>query len=413
MIFINWLKRHEKYRKVLLKWSVLGVLVGILGGLLGVGFHYILHFVTDLRMEHKWIMLLLPLGGLATVWIYNSMNLRNNRGTNEIMDSVAKDDYYLSSKIAPAIFFSTVMTHLFGGSAGREGAALQLGGSTGAILSRLLKLNNDDRRVMTMAGMSAVFAGLFGTPMTATLFVMEFIWVGSIFSPALLPCYVSALTATLLGQFLGVYAETAVIADVALTLPVIGRIVVLAIALGLLGIVLCTTLSYCEHFSENALKNPRIRILLGSVILITMTTLVGDFRYNGAGMEMALTAIEGNANWYDFAMKLLFTSITLAAGFRGGEIVPTFCIGATFGCVLGSLLGLDPGYAAALGLVALFCSATNAPFASIMLSIEMFGGANLQAFALVCVFSFVISGNWTLYASQIIEFSKSRLTRRS
>ena len=140
-----------------------------------------------------------------------------------------------------------------------------------------------------------------------------------------------------------------------------------------------------------------------------MTLIVGDHRYNGAGMDMALKAVGGDANWYDFLMKMLFTAVTLSAGFKGGEIVPTFCIGATFGCVLGGLLGLDPGMAGALGLVGLFCCATNSPFASILLSIEMFGSTNLYLFALVCVICFVLSGNSGLYASQIIQFGKANI----
>lgn len=143
-----------------------------------------------------------------------------------------------------------------------------------------------------------------------------------------------------------------------------------------------------------------------------LTLLVGDQRFNGAGMDMALAAVEGTADWYSFLLKMLFTAVTLAAGFKGGEIVPTFCIGATFGCLLGGLLGLEPGLAGALGLVGLFCRATNSPIASIILSIEMFGSTNVYLFALTCVIAFVISGNWGLYSSQIIQFSKSRFVKR-
>lgn len=135
-------------------------------------------------------------------------------------------------------------------------------------------------------------------------------------------------------------------------------------------------------------------------------------RFNGAGMDMALTAVAGNADWYSFAMKMLFTAVTLAAGFKGGEIVPTFCIGATFGCVVGGLLGMDPGFAAALGLIGLFCCATNSPLASIVLSIEMFGGTNVYLFAFVCVICFVLSGNSGLYASQILQFTKAELVQK-
>jgi H+/Cl- antiporter ClcA len=148
---------------------------------------------------------------------------------------------------------------------------------------------------------------------------------------------------------------------------------------------------------------------VGGVIVMVMTLIVGDHRFNGAGMDMALKAVEGETDWYNFLLKMLFTAVTLAAGFKGGEIVPTFCVGATFGCLLGGFLGLDAGICGALGLIGLFCCATNSPIASIILSIEMFGGTNLYLFALVCVICFVLSGNSGLYASQIIQFNKADL----
>ena len=152
---------------------------------------------------------------------------------------------------------------------------------------------------------------------------------------------------------------------------------------------------------------PWIRIAVGGIIIAAMTYLVGDHRFNGAGMDMALEAVQGHADWYSFLLKMLFTAVTLAAGFKGGEIVPTFCIGATFGCVVGGMLGLDAGLCGALGLIGLFCCATNSPIASIVLSIEMFGGANLHLFALICVICFVLSGNTGLYASQVNQFDKA------
>jgi H+/Cl- antiporter ClcA len=161
------------------------------------------------------------------------------------------------------------------------------------------------------------------------------------------------------------------------------------------------------------LPNAWLRIVIGGALVMCITLLMGDHRYNGAGMDMALLAVEGQTDWYDFLMKLLFTAVTLAAGFKGGEIVPTFCIGATFGCLLGGFLGLDAGICGALGLVGLFCCATNSPIASLILSIEMFGASNLYAFALVCVIAYVISGNWGLYSSQVIRFSKARLVRKN
>ena len=170
---------------------------------------------------------------------------------------------------------------------------------------------------------------------------------------------------------------------------------------------MCTVFHKAEHLAAHHLPNPFVRIAAGGVLITVMTLLVGDHRFNGAGMDMALKAVEGDADWYSFVLKMLFTAVTLAAGFKGGEIVPTFCIGATFGCVLGGLLGLDAGMAAAMGLVGLFCSATNSPFASIMLSVEMFGGTNIHLFAFMCVICFVLSGNYGLYGSQVLKYNKA------
>ena len=412
MNVLEKLHHPEKYWKILLKWSLLGVLMGGIGGALGAGFHHALHFVTHFRSEHMWIVFLLPAAGLLSVGVYHLFKLRSNRGTNEIIDAVLNGES-LNPLIAPAIFLAASITHLFGGSAGREGAALQLGGSVASKLGKLLRLNENECTVLTMAGMSAVFAGLFGTPLTATFFCMEFASVGTIFSPALLPCYLAAFMASRVSASLGVHAEVFLLNEtVPFTFTVNWQVLLLAVLVGVLGIAMCYVFHEAEHIAAKKLPNPWVRIAAGGGIIAVLTLLVGDHRYNGAGMDMALKAMAGEVDWYDFLLKMVFTAVTLSAGFKGGEIVPTFCIGATFGCLLGSLVGLEPGIAAALGLVGLFCCVTNSPFASIMLSIEMFGSANMYLFAFVCVIAFVISGNWSLYGSQIIEFSKSRLVRR-
>ena len=380
--------------------------MGAFGGLLGAGFHHTLHFVTHLRNEHHWLIFLLPVGGLLTVGLYKLFKLQANRGTNEIIDA-ALDGHHLNPLIAPGIFLATAMTHLFGGSAGREGAALQLGGSVASLLGRIFRLKEDGRKVLIMAGMSAVFAGLFGTPLTACLFTMVFESVGTIFSPALLPCYLAAYLASRIAGLLGVHAEVFPLdSATVLTLSNFWRFALLAISISLLGIVMCWVFHKAEHTAHKLLPNRWLRITAGGILIVVMTLLVGDHRFNGAGMDMALAAVAGQTDWYNFLLKMVFTAITLAAGFKGGEIVPTFCIGATFGCLLGGILGLDPGLAAALGLVGLFCCATNSPFASIVLSIEMFGGSNIYLFALVCVICSVLSGTSGLYASQVLQSAK-------
>ena len=409
-MIVNWrekLHNSENYVKIFLKFGILGIVLGCMGGIVGAVFHHALHFVTHVRAENPWLIFLLPLAGLATVAVYHLPQLKKNRGTNEIIDAVLEGKH-VSPLVAPAIFLSTAITHLFGGSAGREGAALQIGGSMASVLSKGLKLQGHERRVIIMAGMSAVFAGLFGTPLTAMLFCMEFETVGTLFSPALLPCFLAAYTATRISGLLGVHAETYLLETaVQLDLAALGRFAVLAVLIALLGIAMCWLFHNAEHFAKHHLPNPWIRIALGGAVVMGMTLLAGDHRFNGAGMDMALAAVAGQTDWYSFLVKMLFTAVTLAAGFKGGEIVPTFCIGATFGCLLGGFLGLEAGTAAAVGLVGLFCCVTNSPLASIVLSIEMFGGANLYLFSFVCAICFVLSGNSGLYASQIFLFNKS------
>ena len=407
MPLLDKLHHPERYVKAFLKWTLLATLMGILGGLLGAGFHHVLHFVTELRSEHTWLIFLLPVGGLMTVGLYRLLRLRSNRGTNEIIEATL-DGNYVNPLVAPGIFLATTMTHLFGGSAGREGAALQLGGSVASMLGKTLRLEKNDRKVLIMSGMSAVFAGLFGTPLTACLFTMEFESVGTIFSPALLPCFFAAFVASQLSSALGVHAEIFPLdTATALSFSNIWKFALLAVTISMLGIFMCWLFHKAEHYAHKWIPNAWLRISIGGIVVMGLSLLVGDHRFNGAGMDMALAAVGGSADWYSFALKMLFTAVTLAAGFKGGEIVPTFCIGATFGCLLGGFLGLDPGMAAALGLVGLFCCATNSPLASIILSIEMFGSANLYLFALICVICFVLSGCSGLYASQIIQFSQA------
>ena len=397
----------KPYIITFLKWGLFGLLMGAWGGLLGAGFHHLLHFVTHLRQEHTWLIFLLPVAGLLSVGIYTVFRQRSNRGTNEIIDAILTGGD-VSAYVSPTIILASTVTHLFGGSAGREGAALQIGASNATLISRGLRLESRDRRVLIMSGMSAVFAGLFGTPLTATLFCMEFVSVGTLFSPSLLPCYVAAFTASKVSGLLGVHAEGLLLETVtAVTLGNVWRFVILAVLVSLVGILMCWLFHKAEHMAQHHIKNPWLRIVIGGAVIMGLTLLVGDQRYNGAGMDMALGAVEGSAQWFDFLLKMLFTAITLAAGFKGGEIVPTFCIGATFGCVVGGLLGLDPGICGALGLIGLFCCATNSPFASIVLSIEMFGSANVHLFALVCVICFVLSGKGGLYSSQTHIFDKT------
>lgn len=275
MKLLETFNHPEKYWKIVLKWGLMGVLMGGIGGILGAVFHHALHFVTHVRGEHPWLVFLLPLAGLASVGIYRLFKLRNNRGTNEIIDAILNGDS-VNPLIAPVIFLATATTHLFGGSAGREGAALQLGGSVASWLGKGLRLKENERTVLTMSGMAAVFAGLFGTPLTATIFTMEFASVGTIFSPALLPCYLAAFMASRVSAAMGVHAEVFYLNEALdFTFTVNWQVLLLSFAVGLLGIFMCWFLHQAEHLAAKKLPNPWIRIVVGGAVIAAMTFLVG------------------------------------------------------------------------------------------------------------------------------------------
>lgn len=392
---------------VFLKWIFIGCVVGLLVGAVGIAFHWVLEEVTVIRMAHPWILWLLPLGGVAIVFLYHLQGVKNDRGTNFILVAVRANEA-VTLRTAPLIFFSTVVTHLFGGSAGREGAALQLGGSIASRFGRSLHLNEKDERVVTMCGMAAGFAALFGAPLTAVVFSMEVITVGIMHYSAVVPCVVAALIAAGLGQLLGFHPMGFSLTGIpdGLHLMTALQVGILAILCALVSILFCVAMQKTGDLYKNKIKNQYVRILIGAFLIIGLTYLVGTRDYNGAGMDVIEQAIGGEAFVGAFLIKIIFTAITLGAGYKGGEIVPTFFVGATFGCVVGPLLGLSPSFAAGLGMAAIFCGVTNCPLASIFLCIELFGAEGIAYYALCCAISYMLSGYYGLYSEQKIMYSK-------
>ncbi|MBR3553315.1 MAG: chloride channel protein [Clostridia bacterium] len=402
----NW-KRALGYLKALIKWVLLAAVVGAVGGLVGVAFHMSVEKVTDLREAHGWLLYLLPAGGLLIAGMYKLAKLEN-KGTDEVIDSV-RSKKSVPILLAPLIFASTVITHLCGGSAGREGAALQLGGSIGAQVGRIFRLDEKDMHLITLCGMSGVFSALFGTPMTATVFALEVISVGVVYYSGIIPCLISALIAygiSILFHMDPVAFSVTSFPDYAV-LPFVKVAALAALCAGL-SILFCLLMTFTHKGAARLFKNTFLRAAVGGAVIIGLS-LIFPHDYNGAGMPIIERAIlEGDAIPYAFLLKMLFTAVTIGFGFKGGEIVPTFFIGATFGCVAGSLLGLDPHFAAAIGLIALFCAVVNCPIASVFLGIELFGGSGFLFYAVACAFSFALSGYFGLYSTQKIIYSKTR-----
>ncbi len=354
------------YPAALIKWLAVGGLIGGIGGVIGSLFHIGVSYATRWRSAHPWVLYLLPLLGLIIVGLYRVTGVEG-KDTNAVIESVhfGKNVPVL---LVPVIFLSTVLTHLGGGSAGREGAALQIGGGIGFETGRLLRLGEKDLPLATLCGMSAVFSALFGTPLTATVFAMEVISVGVFYYAGLVPCLTASLVGYLVSLLMGVpptrFTVAAPLPEACTMLPVL----VLAIGCALVSILFCRGLRETGRMAARLLPNPYWRAAIGGALIIGLTLLAGSTDYNGAGMELVERAVSGEANAWAWLLKLLFTAVTIGFGFKGGEVVPSFFVGACFGCVLGGLLGLPAGFGAAIGLVAVFCGGVNCPFASIFLS---------------------------------------------
>ena len=390
----------------LLKWAMLSSLTGVVTGLVGTVFFYMLSMAANLFGRYPQLLYALPLLGLMIVFLYRRFWPDRPGDTNLVLSSLSTHER-IPLRMVPLIFVSTILTHLGGGSAGREGAALQIGGSLGAFLGKLLRFDNKEREILIMCGMSAAFAALFGTPATAAVFALEVAHVGVMRYFALLPCVISSIAARLVAHRFHVEAEQFPVS----LLPELSagnatKILLLGIFCGLLSLLFCMLLHRAGDVFARLFKNPYVRVVAGGLTIIALTLLTGHRGYNGAGTAIIAAAVAGEATGGAFAMKMIFTAITLGSGFKGGEIVPTLYVGATFGCVLGGILGLPAPVAAAAGMAALFCGVTNCPITALVLSIELFGSEGICLYILAIAASYVASGYQSLYHVQRIMHSK-------
>jgi H+/Cl- antiporter ClcA len=393
--------------RVALQWFFLAIPTGLICGLVGTLFHLSVERVTELRADQPWLLFLLPAAGLLITALYKATKCEGV-GTNNVIRAVQSGEP-VSILLVPAIFFGTVLTHLCGGSAGREGAALQMGGSIGWNVGTLLHLKDHDRRTATISGMAAFFSALFGTPLTAALFAMMVEDVGLTFTSAFVPAFTSALIAYGCSLAFGIAPTHFAITAPELTVWSAFLVILLGFACAAVSRLFCGLLHFMEHKVPQLLPNPWLRVFVGGVAVIAFSYLFGVGRYNGAGMGVITAAVEqGEALPWDFLCKIFLTALTLSCGFKGGEVVPSFFVGATFGCVFGPLLGLPAGFAAAVGLVSIFCGATNALIPSILMGFELFSGAGLELMALGCGICYMLSGHHGLYSSQTFVTNKLR-----
>lgn len=404
--FKHKLHHNLQRAKTSVKWVIFAIISGIVVGAVGTLFYFCMAAVTGLRSDHPRLIWLLPFGGLLIVGAYHVLHDEKDSGTNLVLSSIHSGDE-LPIRMAPLIFISTLITHLLGGSAGREGAALQLGGSIGNEIGKLFHFDEKDKHIMTMCGMSAAFSALFGTPMAAAIFSMEVVSVGIMHYSALVPCVIASLIANAIATYSGAEAELFLLSEIPpFTVGTAVKISLLAALCALASILFCILLHQSERFYHKFFSNPYIRIFAGGCIVVLLTLLVGSQTYNGSGIALIEPSMEGNARPEMFLLKMLFTAATLGAGFKGGEIVPSFCIGGTFGCLFGNLIGFSPALCTAAGMTAVFCGVTNSPITSLLISFELFGYEGMPYFLLTVAFSYMLSGYYGLYHSQKIMYSK-------
>lgn len=391
----------------LFKWIFICLTLGIIAGSISAFFLLSLEWATNWRESHLWIIWLLPVGGFIIGLSYHLYGNSVVKGNNLLLEEFHSPKKIIPFRMAPLVLFGTVLTHLFGGSAGREGTAVQIGGAVADRFTKILKLSKRDRKIVLIAGISAGFASVFGTPLAGGIFALEVLVLGRIRLDAIIPSFMAAVFANYFCEIWNVSHTHYHISSVAEMTPVNLLWCLLAgIIFGLVAMLFSKSTHFWSNLFKNTIKYPPLRPVVGGTILAIAIYFIGTTKYIGLGIPTIVDAFNVNLNSYDFLLKLLFTSFTLGAGFKGGEVTPLFFIGATLGNVLIWFIPLPMGLLAGMGFVAVFAGATNTPIACTIMGIELFGIESGVFIALACSTAYLFSGHSGVYSSQIIGSPK-------
>jgi H+/Cl- antiporter ClcA len=408
----------------ILRWTLLIIPVAVIVGSLNALFLWLLEVATRTRIGSPWLLYLLPLAGLLIVYSYRNLGKNSEGGNNLIMDEIHEPGAGIPMRMAPLVLVATVVTHLFGGSAGREGTAVQIGGASTHWLARLLRLNEADTRLLLIAGVAAGFGAVFGTPLTGAFFALEVLAIGRLKYDAIIPALFASILADLVCSAWGAhhthyridFLETITLFEhaVKVDLLLMVKTLIAAVAFGLAGYLFGELTHTFKDIFKATLKNPYLIVVVGGLIVIGAVQLLGHGDYIGLGVYSSraggvsiLSAFQdGGAEWYSWLVKLLLTAITLAAGYKGGEVTPLFFVGATLGNTLAWVLGAPVDLFAALGFLAVFAAATNTPLACTIMGVELFGATHMLYFAIACYTAYYFSGHTGIYSSQRVAVPK-------
>jgi H+/Cl- antiporter ClcA len=409
------------------KWACILLPTAILVGSAVAFFLWSLDWVTRYREQHGWILFLLPVAGLVLGLIYHWFGRSVEGGNNLVLEEIHEPGGGIPRRMAPLVLFGTLVTHLFGGSAGREGTAVQMGGSMASACGSLLRLKAADTRVILMAGVAAGFGAVFGTPLAGAIFALEVLAVGFLKYDALLPCFVASVVGDWTCRSWGIthtayrilFTGLGTKTIYPLQLMLLAKVLLVAVAFGLASL-LFSELSHRLHsFFKTICPYPPFRLIIGGILVIGLTYAVGTRDYLGLGVTspnpngISITSCFTSTPipFWGWWWKVLFTTVTLSCGFKGGEVTPLFFIGAALGNVLGGLLGAPTDLFAALGFVAVFAGASNTPLACTIMGIELFGSTHAIYIGVACVVAYVCSGHSGIYLSQRIGVPKNSASK--